>query len=50
MCIRDRTTDEVPVIPYKYTVKMICDQLAAGITYNGKNWRKDTHIKTYSKI
>ena len=31
------TTDEVPVIPYKYTVEMICDQLAAGITYNGKN-------------
>lgn len=27
-----------PVIPYKYTVEMICDNLAAGMTYQGKNW------------
>ena len=43
-------TDEVPVIPYKYTVEMICDQLAAGITYNGKNWRKDTQLKYWRNI
>ena len=34
------TKDEVPVIPYKYTVEMICDQLAAGMTYNGKIGKK----------
>ena len=44
------TTDEVPVIPYKYTVEMICDQLAAGITYNGKNWRKDTQLKYWRNV
>ena len=30
--------DETPVIPYKYTVEMICDTLAAGIIYRGKEW------------
>ena len=29
---------KTPVIPYKYTVEMICDTLAAGLTYQGKNW------------
>ncbi len=27
-----------PVIPYKYVAEMICDKLAASITYNGKDW------------
>lgn len=35
------------IMPYKYTAEMICDKLAAGITYNGKDWRKDTQIKYY---
>ena len=38
-----------PVIPYKYTVEMICDNLAAGIIYNGKRWRKDTQLKYWNK-
>lgn len=29
---------------------MICDQLAAGITYNGKNWRKDTQLKYWRNV
>ena len=44
------TKDEVPVIPYKYTVEMICDQLAAGMTYNGKDWEKDTQLKYWRNI
>lgn len=28
----------MPVIPYKYTVEMICDTLAAGMTYKKKDW------------
>ena len=28
--------DQTPMIPYQYTVEMICDGLAAGIVYNGK--------------
>lgn len=30
--------EQTPVIPYKYTVEMICDTLAAGIVYKGKEW------------
>jgi len=39
--------EKTPVIPYKYTVEMICDTLAAGLTYQGKNWTKDYQLKYY---
>ena len=32
------TPDKTPVIPYVYTVEMICDTLAAGMAYKGKDW------------
>lgn len=35
-----------PQIPYKYIVEMICDSLAAGMTYKGKEWTKE-YQKTY---
>lgn len=38
----------MPVIPYKYTVEMICDNLGAGIIYNGKRWRNDTQLKYWN--
>ncbi len=41
--------NSAPVIPYKYTVEMICDNLAAGIVYNGKRWRNDTQLKYWNK-
>ena len=31
----------MPVIPYKYVVEMICDNLAAGMIYRGKEWTPD---------
>ena len=34
-------------MPYKYAAEMVCDKMAAGITYNGKNWTKDTQINYY---
>ena len=42
-------TVKTPVIPYKYTAEMICDKLAAGIIYNGKNWTNDVQISYYMK-
>lgn len=36
--------EPTPVIPYKYTVEMICDCLAAGMTYQGKNWTKEYQL------
>ena len=38
-----------PVIPYKYVVEMICDNLAAAKIYNGKRWRKDSSLKYWLK-
>ena len=43
------TVEKTPVMPYKYAVEMICDNLAAGIVYNGKDWKQDTQIKYYMK-
>ena len=40
----------VPVIiPYKYVAEMICDKLAAGIIYQGKNWTNDHQLNYYLK-
>ena len=30
--------NQTPVIPYKYTIEMICDKVAASMVYNGKEW------------
>ncbi len=37
------------VIPYKYLVEMVCDDLAAGMVYNGKNWTNDTQYNYWMK-
>lgn len=44
------TEEKTPVMPYKYAVEMICDNLAAGITYNGKNWTNSTQLEYWNKI
>ena len=43
------TLEKKPIMPYKYAVEMICDNLAAGITYNGKNWKTDTQLNYWQK-
>ena len=40
---------EVPIIPYKYLVEMVCDTLAAGLTYQGKKWTKDYQLNYWFK-
>ena len=37
----------VSVIPYKYVVEKVCDDLSAGIVYCGKNWTKDVEYNYY---
>lgn len=39
--------EKTPIIPYKYTVEMICDSLAAGITYQKEKWTKDYQLNYY---
>lgn len=41
--------DSTPIIPFKYFVEMICDTLAAGKTYQGKNWTKEYQLSYWNK-
>ena len=38
-----------PVIPYSYAVEMVCDKLAAGIIYEGKNWTKEYEYEYWKR-
>ena len=37
------------IMPYQYAAEMVCDKLAAGIVYNGKNWTPQTQLNYYMK-
>lgn len=37
-------------LPYKYIVEAICDKIAAGMAYNGKNWTKEEPFKYWTNI
>ncbi len=37
--------EKTPIMPYKYVAEMLCDKMAAGITYQGKNWTKEYELK-----
>ena len=41
--------EKTPVIPFKYAVEMLCDTLAAGKTYQGKNWTKEYQSKYFKE-
>lgn len=41
--------DKTPIIPYKYAAEMLCDKLAAGIVYRGKNWTKEYQLSYWNK-
>lgn len=47
------TDESIPekniVIPYKYAAEMVCDKLAAGMIYNGKNFKNSTELGYYLK-
>ena len=36
--------DKTPIIPYQYVAEMLCDKLAAGMVYNGKDWTKEYEL------
>lgn len=46
----DWNTKEVPVIPYKYAVEMLCDHIAAGKVYKKKEWSKEYPLKYWNEI
>ena len=41
---------ETPVIPYKCAVEMLCDHIAAGQVYKGKEWNKEYPLKYWNEI
>lgn len=40
---------KLPIMPYKFACEMICDQLAAGIVYQGKNWTKEYQLNYWKR-
>lgn len=38
-----------PIIPYPYAVEMICDKIAAGMIYEGKNWTKEFELSYWEE-
>lgn len=45
----DAEAKEQPIIPFKYSAEMVCDMLAAGMTYQGENWKKEFAIEFWNK-
>lgn len=41
--------EQFPIIPFKYVCEMVCDQLSAGIVYQGKNWTKEYQLSYWQK-
>lgn len=41
---------KAPVIPYKYTVEMLCDNLAAGMVYKGKEFKKEYPLRYWTNV
>lgn len=37
------------IIPFKYACELICDQQAAGMIYQGKNWRPEYQLEYWNK-
>ena len=38
-----------PIMPCKYFLELICDSLAAGMTYQGKNWTKEYQLEYWKR-
>ena len=38
-----------PVMPFKYFLEMVCDSLAAGMVYRGKQWTKSYQLTYWRK-
>lgn len=44
-----KSKPSAPIIPYVYVVEMICDNLAAGKIYKGKNWTNSSQLEYWNK-
>lgn len=39
--------NKTPLIPYKYVAEMVCDTIAASITYNKDNWSEEEQLNYF---
>lgn len=46
--IDELAPDSTPIMPYKYAAEMICDKLAAGMVYKGKEWTKEYELEYWN--
>lgn len=46
----EATIEKTLVMPYEYAVEMICDNLAAGKVYKGKEWTNSTQLEYWNTI
>ena len=44
------TPIEAPIIPFKFFLELVCDSLAAGMTYQGKNWTKEYQLSYWNRV
>ena len=47
--VDEAAEDQTPIIPYKYAAEMICDKLAAGMTYMGDKFTKEYELEYWKK-
>lgn len=40
-------SNKTPVMPYKYMVELICDNIAASLTYLGKDWTAKSQLEYF---
>lgn len=41
---------KAPVIPYQYTIEMLCDNLAAGMVYKGKEFKPEYPLAYWKNV
>lgn len=38
------------IIPFKYACELVCDQQAAGMTYQGKDWNQEYELEYWNRV
>ena len=44
------TPEETPIMPFKYFLEMVCDSVAAGMTYQGKKWDQHYQLSYWNRV
>lgn len=42
--------NHTPFMPFKYFLELVCDNFAAGMTYQGKKWNKEYQLTYWNKV